>query len=61
VFATEPLPPTSPIWMHPKIAATPHIAAITSPLAAVRSILDGIARLERGETPANVVDMGRGY
>ena len=61
VFETEPLPETSPIWKHPKIVATPHIAAITSPLAATRSILDGIAAIERGEAPKNVVDMSRGY
>ena len=61
VFETEPLPATSPIWKHPKIIATPHIAAITSPLAATRSILAGIAALERGEAAKNVVDMGRGY
>ena len=61
VFETEPLPETSPIWKHPKITATPHIAAITSPLAATRSILSGIAALERGEAPGNVVDMSRGY
>ena len=61
VFATEPLPETSPIWKHPRIIATPHIAAITSPLAATRSILGGIAAIERGERPDNVVDMTRGY
>jgi len=61
VFETEPLPENSPIWKHPKIIATPHIAAITSPLAATRSILAGIATIERGETPKNIVDMGRGY
>jgi glyoxylate/hydroxypyruvate reductase A len=61
VFQTEPLPEASPIWKHPKIIATPHVAAITSPLAAARSVIDGIAAIERGETPKNVVDMGRGY
>jgi glyoxylate/hydroxypyruvate reductase A len=61
VFETEPLPAESPIWQHPKIIATPHIAAITSPVAATRSILAGIAAMERGEAPKNVVDMGRGY
>lgn len=61
VFETEPLPETSPIWKHPKIIATPHIAAITSPTAATRSILFGIAAIERGDEPKNVVDMTRGY
>ncbi|MEI9885278.1 MAG: glyoxylate/hydroxypyruvate reductase A [Rhizomicrobium sp.] len=61
VFETEPLPEANPIWKHPKIIATPHIAAITSPLAATRSILNGIAAIERGEAPQNVVDMSRGY
>jgi len=61
VFETEPLPESNPIWKHPKIIATPHIAAITSPLAATRSILAGIAALERGDRPMNIVDMGRGY
>lgn len=61
VFEHEPLPETSPIWKHPKIIATPHIAAITSPSAAARYVLDGIAAMERGETLKNVVDMTRGY
>jgi len=61
VFEHEPLPASSPIWKHPKIIATPHIAAITSPAAAARFVLDGIASFERGETLANVVDITRGY
>lgn len=61
VFEREPLPETSPIWKHPKIVVTPHIAAITSPAAAARYIIDGIAAMERGKTFDNVVDMARGY
>lgn len=61
VFETEPLPESSPIWKHPRIIATPHVAAITSPLAATRSIVAGIAAIERGEAPKNIVDMTRGY
>jgi len=61
VFEHEPLAETSPIWKHPKIIATPHIAAITSPAAAARYVLDGIAAMERGETLKNIVDMTRGY
>jgi glyoxylate/hydroxypyruvate reductase A len=61
VFELEPLPETSPIWKHPRIIATPHVAAITSPAAAARYVIDGIAALERGEKLRNVVDMTRGY
>ena len=61
VFETEPLPESSPLWKHPKITVTPHIAAISDPSASVRTVLDGIARFERGEPVANVVDIERGY
>ena len=26
VFAVEPLPPKSPLWTHPKVTVTPHVA-----------------------------------
>lgn len=61
VFETEPLPVTSPIWRHPRIIATPHIAAITSPVVAAQSVIDGVASMERGVIPANRVDLSRGY
>ena len=61
VFEIEPLPPASAIWRHPKIIATPHVAAITAPAVAARYVLDGIAAMERGETLTNIVDMERGY
>ena len=31
VFHNEPLPPEDPIWDHPKIYITPHIAAVSYP------------------------------
>jgi glyoxylate/hydroxypyruvate reductase A len=61
VFEIEPLPPASAIWCHPKIIATPHVAAITAPTVAARYVLDGIQAMERGEMLPNIVDMERGY
>lgn len=61
VFQTEPLPETSPLWKHPKIVVTPHVAAISDPRVAAQFVIDGIARAERGEKHPNTVDMSRGY
>jgi glyoxylate/hydroxypyruvate reductase A len=61
VFQTEPLPETDPIWRHPKIVATPHIAAMSNPQVTANYVIDGIARAMRGERHPNTVDMGRGY
>lgn len=61
VFNTEPLPGDNPLWSHPKITVTPHIAAISEPRVAAQYVADGIARFERGETLDNIVDLPRGY
>lgn len=61
VFNTEPLPEESPLWSHPKITVTPHIAAISEPRVAAQYVADGIARLERGEPLENIVGLDRGY
>ena len=61
VFQTEPLPDNSPIWRHPRITATPHIAGITAPAAALAHVEDTIRRAESGQPLINVVDLTRGY
>lgn len=61
VFPAEPLPPESPIWRHPKITATPHVAALTDPQAALGFIGDCVARCESGRPLDHVVDLARGY
>ncbi len=61
VFATEPLPPDSPFWTHPKVVLTPHNAADIDPDEISRYVADQIARFEAGGTLENVVDRGRGY
>jgi glyoxylate/hydroxypyruvate reductase A len=61
VFQAEPLPAESPIWMHPKITATPHIAGITDAKAALAYVADCVARCENGQPLENVVDLTKGY
>jgi glyoxylate/hydroxypyruvate reductase len=61
VFETEPLPPDSPLWRHPKVTVTPHMAADSDPETICRYVLGQIDRIERGLPPENVVDRTRGY
>ncbi|ABO65747.1 MULTISPECIES: D-2-hydroxyacid dehydrogenase [Geobacillus] len=61
VFEEEPLPPHSPLWEHPNVLITPHIAALTSTEDAVRSILDTLRCIEAGTPLNNVVDVSRQY
>jgi len=61
VFRHEPLPAPHPFWNEPRIAITPHIAALTQRHDAVRQIADKIAKLERGQPVGDVVDRDLGY
>ncbi|HBQ6654358.1 TPA: glyoxylate/hydroxypyruvate reductase GhrA [Klebsiella quasipneumoniae subsp. quasipneumoniae] len=61
VFSREPLPQESPLWAHPRVAMTPHVAAVTRPMEAIAYIAGTINRLERGEPVSGQVDRQRGY
>jgi len=61
VCQTEPLPVTDPLWTHPRVTVTPHIAAFTDPRALVRQVVEDIRRVERGAEVTNPVDPARGY
>jgi glyoxylate/hydroxypyruvate reductase A len=61
VCAPEPLPPLHPLWTHPRIVLTPHIASMTQPGTAALVLLENIRRHRRGEPLRDVIDRHRGY
>lgn len=61
VFEEEPLPADSPLWSHPQVIVTPHIASMTMPETAAKAVGENIKRMEAGLPPLNVVDFERGY
>jgi glyoxylate/hydroxypyruvate reductase A len=61
VCEPEPLPPDSPLWRHPKVLMTPHVATKTQPESAADIVIANIARHQRGEPMEHLVDRRRGY
>ncbi|MEM7499299.1 MAG: glyoxylate/hydroxypyruvate reductase A [Pseudomonadota bacterium] len=61
VMETEPLPPESPLWSHPRIRVTPHCASESSPEAVADAVAANIVRWQAGEPMTGLVDRGRGY
>jgi glyoxylate/hydroxypyruvate reductase len=61
VFDAEPLPPDSPLWRHPGIQITPHVAGTTLIEPSVAQIVAKIRDLESGIAVAGVVQPERAY
>ncbi|MBO4148483.1 glyoxylate/hydroxypyruvate reductase GhrA [Enterobacter ludwigii] len=61
VYSREPLPAESPLWAHPRVAMTPHVAAVTRPAEAVAYISHTISEMEKGNAVTGQVDRQRGY
>ena len=55
VFRTEPLPPESPLWSHPKVVVTPHESGGT-PQGSLAHIAENYRRLLAGQPLINIAD-----
>ena len=61
VFREEPLPRGSPLWDHPKVLVTPHVASYSVPATAADGVATNIRRALAGEALLHQVDRVRGY
>jgi glyoxylate/hydroxypyruvate reductase len=61
VFASEPLPPESPLWAMDNVLMTPHLASVALPASAARQIGENVRRLRAGQQLLSRIDPGRGY
>src|SRR6185369_11025711 len=57
----EPLPPTSPLWLHPKVTVMPHVARRPTVAQLVTEIGANIRSVEAGGRPLQEVDITTGY
>ena len=57
----EPLPPDSPLWLHPKITVMPHVARRPTVAQLVTEIAANIRSLETGGRLLQEVDKTMGY
>ena len=60
VMVVEPLPPHSPLWLHPKVQLTPHVSGYHLG-DAIADIAENYRRLQAGEPLLNPVDRELGY
>ena len=57
----EPLPPTSPLWLHPKVTVMPHVARRPTVAQLVTEIAANIRSVEAGGRLLQEIDLTMGY
>lgn len=61
VCEPEPLPAGHPLWDHPKVLITPHIASRSRSEASLDAIIENLRRHRAGEPLIGLIDRQRGY
>jgi len=61
VLWPEPLPPESPLWLHPKVTVMPHVARRPTVAQLVNEIVANIRSLRAGGPLLQEVDVTMGY
>ena len=56
VFSVEPLPDDHPLWRHPNVLITPHVASLSNPATGAAQIVATLRAVQAGQQPAQVVD-----
>ncbi len=57
----EPLPPESPLWLHPKVTIMPHVARRPTVAQLATEIVANIRSLEGGGKLLQQIDLAREY
>jgi glyoxylate/hydroxypyruvate reductase A len=57
----EPLPPESPLWLHPKVTVMPHVARRPTVAQLVTEMVGNIRSLRSGGRLLQEIDLTMGY
>ena len=57
----EPLPADHPLWRHPGVIVTPHIASQTDAVEGAAHVIAGVRADLAGARPAGLINRARGY
>ncbi len=57
----EPLPADHPLWTHPQVTLTPHIASMTQPETAIEVVLQNLENFKLKRSLTGLVDRKKGY
>lgn len=61
VTTPEPLPGDSPLWSHPRVLITPHVASKPRAETAIDALVENIRRHGEGRPLIGLIDRQRGY